>query len=369
MALKNRFVTATMVVLAAISVVGCDQLGSGSPTSTSKLPTGEPGVSIVGQVAGMGGSDRSVAGASSSMRVTVVGTNRAAMVSASGRFQIDGAPAGDIVLEFSDGTTTSTAFLAAVSDGDQVELEVDLSGQSAAILRETRAAHKIQLCHRTGAGRYQPIVVAVSAEPAHRGHGDGEIGDPVPGELNMRFDEDCQPAIIPVTIVKSTNGEDADRAPGPSINVGDPVTWTYVVTNTGIVALTGIVVTDDQGVSVSCPQTTLAIGASMTCTGTGLAILGPYVNVGTVTALAGATSVTASDISRYMGIDPTASEGPKVQLCHRTGNGSYHLIEVGAPAEPAHRGHGDGKVGEQVPGQPGSVFGPTCSVTAGAPQP
>jgi hypothetical protein len=41
------------------------------------------------------------------------------------------------------------------------------------------------------------------------------------------------------------------------------------------------------------------------------------------------------------------------QLCHRTGNGSYHMIEVSVSAEPAHRGHGDGMVGEEVPGSPG----------------
>ena len=51
-----------------------------------------------------------------------------------------------------------------------------------------------------------------------------------------------------------------------------------------------------------------------------------------------------------------------MQLCHRTGNGSYHLIEVSINAEPAHRAHGDGKIGEAVPGSPGTFFGTGCSV-------
>jgi hypothetical protein len=51
-----------------------------------------------------------------------------------------------------------------------------------------------------------------------------------------------------------------------------------------------------------------------------------------------------------------------VKLCHRTGNGSYRLIEVGASAEPAHRAHGDAKIGEAVPNQSGKVFGGGCVV-------
>jgi len=365
MYLQNRFVVAAAFTLAVVGVAGCDALGtSRSPTAASTLPGVDPGATIVGTVAGMGGA-RSIAGASGGIRVTVVGTERAAAVSASGRFQISGVPAGDVVLEFSDGSTTSTAFVAGVSDGEQVEIQVELSGPAASILSETRSALKLLLCHRTGSGRYQPVNVSVNAEAAHRGHGDGEIGDPVPGSPTLRFDEDCQPALMLVTIEKSTNGAEADRAPGPSIPVGGPVTWTYLVTNVGpTLTLTNVVVTDDQLVSVSCPATTLAPGASMTCTATGVAILGPYVNVGTVTALAGTAQVTASDVSRYLGIDPTPTESTKVQVCHRTGNGSFHLISIGASAEPAHLAHGDGKPGGQVPGQAGSVFSATCGISA-----
>ena len=34
-----------------------------------------------------------------------------------------------------------------------------------------------------------------------------------------------------IDVEKATNGQDADQAPGPEIPVGDPVTWTYGVTN------------------------------------------------------------------------------------------------------------------------------------------
>jgi len=58
-------------------------------------------------------------------------------------------------------------------------------------------------------------------------------------------------------------------APGPTINVGGAVTWTYVVTNSGDVALSNVVVSDDHHVSVSCPKSTLQSGETMTCTGSG----------------------------------------------------------------------------------------------------
>jgi len=86
-----------------------------------------------------------------------------------------------------------------------------------------------------------------------------------------------------IDIEKATNGHDADSAPGPQLTVGDPVTWTYVVTNTSSVALTNVAVVDDQEGAVSCPKTALAVGESMTCSASGTAILGQYANLATVT--------------------------------------------------------------------------------------
>lgn len=106
-----------------------------------------------------------------------------------------------------------------------------------------------------------------------------------------------------IDIEKSTNGEDADTPTGPQILVGDPVNWVYVVTNTGDVTLNNVTVTDDQGVAVSCPQTTLAPQESMSCTASGIAVAGQYANVGSVvgTPTSGGSTVEDSDPSHYFG--------------------------------------------------------------------
>ena len=58
----------------------------------------------------------------------------------------------------------------------------------------------------------------------------------------------------------------------------------------------------------------------------------------------------------------------KVQVCHRTGNGTFILITVGAPAVPAHLDHGDGFPGSSVPGlTDGSTFAADCSITVFSP--
>jgi hypothetical protein len=106
----------------------------------------------------------------------------------------------------------------------------------------------------------------------------------------------------PIRIVKSTNGEDANSPPGPSIPVGNPILWQYQVTNLGDVPLSSVKVTDDRGVAVACPKTALQPSESMTCTGNGVAQACQYSNVGTVTAKTpGGETVSDDDPSHYYG--------------------------------------------------------------------
>ena len=127
-------------------------------------------------------------------------------------------------------------------------------------------------------------------------------GATVGGEVEDPQDPD-------VDIEKATNGVDADQAPGVQLDVGDPVTWTYVVTNTGGFVLRRVAVTDDMIGAITCPKTELAIGESMICTATGVAAAGQYANVGTVEAWAFELPWTDSDPSHYFGNVDTGDFG------------------------------------------------------------
>ena len=351
--------------LALVAVVGC---GGSSPTG----PSEQSGATIAGVVNGGNMSAATSApsagptgaAAPSGMTVSVVGTTLSAVVDVLGHFQIAGVPSGDVQLRFTSLNVNASVQISNVGEQELVEIRVNVTSSTATVESDVRTTGKVSLCHREGNGSYHMIEVSANAEPAHRDHGDGEVGDEVPGDETKVFDSNCRPVLLGVRIVKSTNGQDANEAPGPTLNVGSTVTWTYVVTNTSEVQLTNIKVTDDRGVVVNCNgQTTLGAGLSMTCTGTGVATLGQYRNVGTVTADLAAGQVTDTDASHYLGVDPnqTDDEGPKVKLCHKTGNGSFHLIEVSVSAEPAHMAHGDGKPGQAVPGGTG-VFTASCAV-------
>ena len=113
-----------------------------------------------------------------------------------------------------------------------------------------------------------------------------------------------------VTVAKQVNGDDANVPPGPSIHYGDVVTWTYTVSNTGVISVTGLSVTDS--VSGVVP---IYVGGDITNTGaldpgetwhytaTGTAVLGAYSNTVTVTGVAiDGDAITTTDVAYYYGV-------------------------------------------------------------------
>ena len=128
----------------------------------------------------------------------------------------------------------------------------------------------------------------------------------------------CLTAPAFISLRKYTNGEDADTPTGPTVPPGSQVTWTYIITNTGSITLTDLVLTDDKvgligpGGLSNCPPagTILGPGDSLICTATGVAQAGQYANIGVVT---GTTqigvvfprqTVTDTNPSHYFGNGP-----------------------------------------------------------------
>jgi hypothetical protein len=175
----------------------------------------------------------------------------------------------------------------------------DEDGSNAAVPcpKNQLAPGESMTCSRTGtaaSGQYANLGT-VTARP--------ENGEPVSAADPSHYLGEWPPAGI--AIEKLIDGEDADLPPGVSVLAGQAILWTYVVTNTGQVALNPVTVTDDQGVTVTCPKAALEPGESMTCTSQGFAVAGPYANIGTAAGQPPAGDpVTASDPCHYYGYQP-----------------------------------------------------------------
>jgi len=121
-----------------------------------------------------------------------------------------------------------------------------------------------------------------------------------------------------VVIEKATNGVDADAGPGPAVEPGQAVAWTWTVSATGSEALYDLVVSDSSGVTPNCdvngdgqPDGTnihpgpLEAGQSFRCSGSGAADRtaadGTFAAVGSVRAsdFAAATTFTDDDPSHH----------------------------------------------------------------------
>ncbi len=128
-----------------------------------------------------------------------------------------------------------------------------------------------------------------------------------------------------VNVVKSTNGQDANTAPGPSLGVGSTATFTYVVTNTGNVPLDNVLVRDDNGTAGNLADdfdATFQSGdtnsngqldttETWTYQATRVVTAGQYTNIGSVTAhpvdftgadITGLADVADSDPSNHLGV-------------------------------------------------------------------
>ena len=179
---------------------------------------------------------------------------------------------------------------------------------------------------------------------------DGEIGllnalAPSTTTVNM-----LNEALIPqIDVEKSTNGFDADNAGGadvPVIAPGNPVTWTYDVSNTGEAPFTSVQLTDDRlGPITNITQRSggnqdnvLDPGETWTYQATGTANAGAYENEATVvgTTVDNQTA-TDSDLSHYVGAAPSISIEKLTNGVDADDPADAPLVEIGAPVTWTYR--------------------------------
>lgn len=79
------------------------------------------------------------------------------------------------------------------------------------------------------------------------------------------------------------------------------------------------------------------------------------------------TTIVVALLTFTVVLTPAFAQAVKVQDCHRTGNGTFHLIVIDSSALPAHIAHGDGQPGGAVPNMSGFIFGPNCTPTVAPP--
>jgi hypothetical protein len=125
-------------------------------------------------------------------------------------------------------------------------------------------------------------------------------------------------ADVGVDIETSVNGQDADSPTGPILEIGGTATFTYILTNTGEVALTSVAVSDNNGTPGTpgddfAPAFTggdansnsqLDVGETWTYSAVRTIVPGQYAGTGSVSAQGGPQNASDNDLTHYFGSAP-----------------------------------------------------------------
>ncbi|MCP2048562.1 UNVERIFIED_ORG: LPXTG-motif cell wall-anchored protein [Paenarthrobacter nicotinovorans] len=146
-------------------------------------------------------------------------------------------------------------------------------------------------------GQYKNTVTASAVNPN---------GGP---DLSVSDDSFYFGVVSGLSVVKTTNGEHVDAAPGPQLVPGSDVKWTYTVKNTGNLALKDVLVVDKDSAGNTVFSETVASlepGASVVLSAQGKAVEGQYKNTVTASAVNpnGGPDLSVADDSFYFGATP-----------------------------------------------------------------
>ncbi|MGV8175464.1 MAG: hypothetical protein ACP5OU_07160, partial [Methanothrix sp.] len=174
---------------------------------------------------------------------------------------------------------------------------------------------------------YEAKGIAVAGQYSNMGYVTGEIDD-APRMTGYATDETADAYRVTdedpshyygelglIKIKKYTNGDDADYPPGPSIAIGENVTWEYVITTASNLSLFNVTVSDNHSRIV--PR---RVGGDDNNDGlltkdeiwvyeaTGIAVAGQYANIGKVTGEICDVSKEMNSVSSMMSY--VAAEAP-----------------------------------------------------------
>lgn len=117
---------------------------------------------------------------------------------------------------------------------------------------------------------FSVVVDDVAALPGVDNTATAQFTDTVTATAMTSTSNTTETAVAPdaptLTIVTTGTVSPAERQDAAA--VGDTITWSYLVTNTGDVTLTDVGVIDPEGGTITCVPTTLAVGETATCSGT-----------------------------------------------------------------------------------------------------
>jgi Domain of unknown function (DUF5666) len=133
----------TILIAIVIAACGDSSASLDGPSGVSRAN----GAVITGRVSGVSlrastldgmASTTGSTAAATTLRVTINGTNISTMVDGAGQFTMNGVPPGTVTLTFTGEGVSASITLNNVNAGDEIRIEVRLSGSSARIESETR---------------------------------------------------------------------------------------------------------------------------------------------------------------------------------------------------------------------------------------
>jgi hypothetical protein len=138
---KSRWVVFAIGVALLTTSIACGGDASGSLSPTGPSGNGSGGAVINGRVRGLSTpvtANSFAPLATSSVRVTISGTNISSNVDGNGQFMLTGVPPGDVTMQFSGPGVSASITLKGVTADQQITIDVTLNGNNARLDSDTR---------------------------------------------------------------------------------------------------------------------------------------------------------------------------------------------------------------------------------------